>query len=45
MLLYVTWIAIWRAMFDPHLWTDAAACRVSTLNTQPVRRVKGAGRT
>jgi hypothetical protein len=23
MLLYVAWIAIWEAVFDPRLWTDA----------------------
>jgi hypothetical protein len=45
MLLYVAWIAIWQAMFDPHLWTDATACRVSTPDTRPAQRVKGEGRT
>jgi hypothetical protein len=25
MLLYVAWIAMWQAMYDPSLWTKAAS--------------------
>jgi hypothetical protein len=25
MLLYVAWIAIWQALYDPYLWTEAAS--------------------
>jgi hypothetical protein len=35
MLLYVAWIAIWLAVYDPCLWTEAAS---SSSKEAPDRR-------
>jgi hypothetical protein len=44
MLLYVAWLAIWQAMFDPQLWTESAACRARSPDSRRMQCVKSEDR-